>query len=66
MERDFDMAPKNKFTREEMVTAAVRVVRKRGIYALTAKALADELKISAQPVFTCFRTIGELLKNFPY
>lgn len=53
------MAPKNKFTREEMVAAAVRVVREKGINALTAKALAAELGVSTQPVFTCFHTIEE-------
>ncbi len=53
------MAPKNKFTREEMVEAAVRVVRAKGINALTAKALASELGVSTQPVFTCFHTIEE-------
>lgn len=53
------MAPKNKFTREEMVAAAVRVVRAKGINALTAKALATELGVSTQPVFTCFHTIEE-------
>ena len=53
------MAPRNKFTREEMVEAAVRVVREKGIDALTAKALASELGVSTQPVFTCFRTIEE-------
>ena len=31
------MAPRNKFTREEMIAAAVRVVREKGIDALTAK-----------------------------
>ena len=51
------MAPKNKFTREEMVEAALRVVRKKGIDALTAKALAEELGTSTQPVFTCFGTM---------
>ena len=56
------MAPKNKFTREEMVDAALRVVRKKGIDALTAKALAEELGISTQPVFTCFKTM-DILKN---
>ena len=30
------MAPKNKFTREEMVAAALRVVRRKGADALTA------------------------------
>lgn len=53
------MAPKNKFTREEMVAAAVRVVRAKGIDALTAKALAAELGVSTQPIFTCFHTIDE-------
>ena len=53
------MAPRNKYTREEMVEAAVRVVREKGIDALTAKALASELGVSTQPVFTCFHTIEE-------
>lgn len=53
------MAPRNKFTREEMIAAAVRVVREKGIDALTAKALAAELGVSTQPVFTCFHTIDE-------
>ena len=51
------MAPRNKFTREEMVDAALRVVRQNGIESLTAKALAEELGISTQPVFTCFGTM---------
>ena len=53
------MAPRSKYTREEMVEAAVRVVREKGIDALTAKALASELGVSTQPVFTCFHTIEE-------
>ena len=48
------MAPKNKFSREEMVSAAVVVVRKKGLEGLTAKALAEELGTSTQPIFTCF------------
>ena len=55
-----DMAPKNKFTRKEMVAAAVRVVQKRGAAALTAKSLAEELGTSTQPVFTCFGTMEAL------
>lgn len=53
------MAPRNKYTREEMIEAAVRVVREKGIDALTAKALASELGVSTQPIFTCFHTIEE-------
>ena len=54
------MAPKNKFTREEMVMAAMRVVQKHGSAALTARAVADELGVSTQPIFTCFGTMDEL------
>ena len=48
------MAPKNKFTKEEMVEAAMDVVRTRGIDGLTAKTMADALGTSTQPVFTAF------------
>ena len=48
------MAPKNKFTKEEMVEAALRVVRANGIDALTAKTMADALGTSTQPIFTAF------------
>ena len=48
------MAPKNKFSKEEMVEAAMRVVRAKGIAGLTAKTMADELGTSTQPVFTVF------------
>lgn len=42
-----------------MIEGALRVVREKGIDALTAKALAGELGVSTQPVFTCFHTIEE-------
>lgn len=48
------MAPKNKFTKKEMIEAAMQVVRNKGIDGLTAKTMADELGTSTQPVFTAF------------
>ena len=48
------MAPKYKFTKEEMVEAALQVVRTKGIGGLTAKTMADELDTSTQPIFTSF------------
>lgn len=48
------MAPKNKFTKEEMAAAALRVLRVRGVDGLTAKTIADELGTSTQPIFTAF------------
>lgn len=65
MKEDDILAPKNKFTKNEMVAAAVNVVRRSGIESLTAKALAAELKISTQPVFTCFANMDSL-KNEVY
>ena len=57
------MAPKNKFTREEMVEAALRVVRAKGIDGLTAKTLADELGTSTQPVFTAFGSMDAVKRE---
>ena len=57
------MAPRNKFSRDEMIEKAVRVVRKQGIGALTAKSLANELGVATQPVFTCFHTIEEVRRE---
>ena len=57
------MAPKNKFTREEMVEAALRVVRAKGIDGLTAKTLADALGTSTQPVFTAFGSMDAVKRE---
>lgn len=57
------MAPKNKFTRDEMVGAALRVVRAKGIDGLTAKTLADELGTSTQPVFTAFGSMDAVRRE---
>ena len=54
------MAPKNKFTKEEMIAAALRVVRTRGIDGLTAKTMAEELGTSTRPIFTGFGSIKEV------
>lgn len=57
------MAPKNKFTRDEMVEAALRVVRAKGIDGLTAKTLAEELGTSTQPVFTAFGSMDAVRRE---
>ena len=54
------MAPKNKFTKEEMADAALRVVRAKGIDCLTAKTIADELGTSTRPIFTGFGSMDEV------
>lgn len=54
------MPPKPKFTREELITAALDLVSEKGISALTAKEIGDRLGISARPVFTAFRNMEEV------
>ena len=54
------MAPKNKFTKEEMIEAALRVVQEKGIDSLTAKTIADELGTSTRPIFTSFGSMDEV------
>ena len=57
------MAPKNKFTKEEMVAAALQVVRTKGIEGLTAKTMADALGTSTQPIFTAFGSMDGIKKE---
>ena len=54
------MPPRVKFTKEEIVEAALRVTREGGIDSLTARSLAAELGASTRPMFTYFETVDEL------
>lgn len=54
------MPPKPKFTKEEIVDAAVRLVSQRGVEGLTARELGKALGSSARPVFTAFRSMEEI------
>ena len=55
-----DMPPKPKFTREEIVAAALELVSEKGIEALTARELGFRLGSSARPVFTVFSSMEEV------
>lgn len=48
------MPPRAKVTREEIVRGAAALVREKGAAALTAKALAQQLHCSTQPIFWVF------------
>ena len=54
------MPPKFKFTREEIITAALELTREWGIHALTARGLAARLGTSAKPVFGLFQNMEEV------
>ncbi len=54
------MPPKFKFTKEEIVAAALDVVREGGADALTARSLATRLGSSPKPIFVSFSGMEEV------
>ena len=54
------MPPKFKFTRDEIIAAALAIVRRSGWSALTTRALAETLNASARPVYSFFASMAEL------
>ena len=54
------MPPKPKFTKDEIVQAALEIVSQKGVEALTAKELGDALGSSARPIFTVFHSMKEV------
>lgn len=57
------MPPKNRFTRQEVIEAALAVVRRDGMAGLTARALAAQLGSSARPVFSLFTNMEEVQRE---
>jgi len=54
------MPPKPKFTKKEIVAAALELVSEKGIEALTARELGARLGSSARPIFTVFNSMEEV------
>ena len=57
------MPPKAKFTKEEIVSAAIEILRDKGIEAITARELGVRLNSSARPIFTLYRNMDEVLSD---
>ena len=54
------MPPKVKITREEIIAAALEIVRCQGFDALNARSIASALGCSTQPIFSNFDSMEEL------
>lgn len=54
------MAPKVKVTKEDIINAAVRIVREKGAESINARTVASMLDCSTQPIFSNFSTMDEL------
>lgn len=57
------MPPKPRFKREEVIEAAYKITREKGISAVTANELKLTLGTSASPIFTLFSSIEEIKKE---
>lgn len=54
------MPPKAKYSKEEIIAAALDIVRQEGFAALTARALGARLGCSSQPIFTVFKNMEDV------
>ncbi|MBQ8176919.1 MAG: TetR/AcrR family transcriptional regulator [Oscillospiraceae bacterium] len=57
------MPPKAKYTREEIIEAALELAAEKGIKALTARELGAALGTSSRPIFTAFQNMEEVLSE---
>lgn len=57
------MPPKFKFSKEEIITAALEITRREGMAGLTARALAAKLGCSVKPIFGLFRNMEEVQRE---
>ena len=57
------MPPKPKFTKEEIVAAALTLVSEKGMEALTGRELGLRLGSSARPIFTVFQSMEEVQRQ---
>lgn len=55
------MPPKSKFTKEEIIAAALQIASESGIEAVTARSVGERLGSSARPVFTVFKNMDEVI-----
>lgn len=54
------MPPKPKYTKDQIISAALGIVSQNGLDALTAKELGRALNTSASPIFTVFNSMQEV------
>lgn len=54
------MPPKCKFTRDEIINAALDITREEGINGVTARAVGTKLNSSSKVIFSLFKNMDEL------
>ncbi len=59
-----EMSPPVKFSKDEIVAAALNLTRREGIGAVTARGLGAQLGVSSRPIFTAFRNMEEFTMKY--
>jgi len=57
------MAPKNKFTKEQIIDAAFEIARLEGMHGITIRKVADQLGSSIAPIYVNFKDVNELIRE---
>ncbi|GIN93746.1 hypothetical protein J22TS1_47970 [Siminovitchia terrae] len=57
------MAPKTKFTKEQIIDAAFEIARTKGIDSITIRKVAEKLGSSIAPIYVNFKEVGELIEE---
>lgn len=57
------MAPKKKFSKEQIVDAAFEIARLEGLDSITTRKVADKLGSSVAPIYVNFKEIDELIRE---
>ena len=57
------MAPKNKFTKEEIINAAFDIAKVEGLDAITVRKVAQKLNSSIAPIYVNFNDMDELIQE---
>lgn len=58
------MPPKAKITKEMILNASLEITREIGFEMVNARSIANKLKCSTRPIFTCYENMDELKKEF--
>ena len=59
------MPPKKRIFREDILNAALDIIRRGGAQALTVRTIAGELSCSTQPVYSEFGSLDALKEELP-
>lgn len=58
------MPPKAKITKEMILKTVLDITRQTGFEAVNARSIANKLQCSTRPIFTCYKNMDELKREF--